>query len=162
MSLRILLLLALLLLQSGCASLFTTMTKTPSYRRAGSIGYRGPRVYSGVRVDAKGVVSEAFIIAIIDLPLSFVFDTLFLPYTIPKSYQDDDDREAFIDSCVERLQSKDPKERRYAVWDLTMFPRRIERVMPHLQKIAWQDSDDEARMQANELLSRWKQAGPPD
>jgi uncharacterized protein YceK len=53
--------------------------------------YEGPRTYSGVRKDL-GILPDAFLslsipwvgIALVDLPFSFVADTVILPWTMPR------------------------------------------------------------------------------
>jgi uncharacterized protein YceK len=73
--------LALLLCASGCMTVDTQLDK----------GYKGPRVYSGVRKDLR-LMGPAFlnlsfgwvVITLFDLPFSLVADTLLLPVTIPR------------------------------------------------------------------------------
>jgi uncharacterized protein YceK len=91
--------LALLLCASGCMTVDTQLDK----------GYKGPRVYSGVRKDLR-LMGPAFlnlsfgwvVITLFDLPFSLVADTLLLPVTIPR----DLDR-----SKVEKEQARVDSER---------------------------------------------------
>ncbi len=66
---------------SGCAtgiSLSTAQKET----RCGS-DCNVPRVYSGSAVDLCGLTADNLaLFALVDLPLSFVADTLMLPYTV--------------------------------------------------------------------------------
>ena len=58
--------------------------------------YETPRIYGGIRFTFKHLFTESppfgAILVILDAPLSLVFDTLTLPYTIPMAvkYGDDD------------------------------------------------------------------------
>jgi len=72
---------ALLVAASGCMTVDTQLDK----------GYKGPRVYSGVRKDLR-LMGPAFLrlnfgwvlITLFDFPFSLVADTLILPVTIPR------------------------------------------------------------------------------
>jgi uncharacterized protein YceK len=47
-----------------------------------------PRVYSGTRCDVHGLSADNVgVIALLDMPLSFVADTIVLPYTVYKQHQ---------------------------------------------------------------------------
>jgi len=78
----ILLFAAVALMESGCGTVATI--KHPSY-----VG--GGIVYSGSRWDSQSVIEgsqrrDVFLLSLaLDLPFSFVADTVALPYTIPYS-----------------------------------------------------------------------------
>jgi uncharacterized protein YceK len=82
---------------SGCASISQTFMKEPF------ISNKNNRIYAGVRLDIKSIAVPfendwdcssfdvkphcyLFPLSIIDVPLSAVFDTIFLPYTLTHYY----------------------------------------------------------------------------
>ena len=71
-----------LLAPSGCTSIYNLSGGGPQFP--------GPSVYGGTRMNFWVLSQEGaihggmqFLLALIDLPLSFVLDTLLLPITIP-------------------------------------------------------------------------------
>ena len=90
-----LLFLMLFSLLSGCASVHQTFISEKNTTNI-SLGYEN-KVYAGTRKDGQVIVlcftsgpwaiifCPVALFATVDLPFSFVGDTLFLPYTIPKS-----------------------------------------------------------------------------
>jgi uncharacterized protein YceK len=86
-------LVAIILLLHGCSTIATVGaggSGAPN-RFQCDVGYRIPRVYSGVANDARfigighktgGSAEGGVGIAILDLPFSLIADTLVLPYTI--------------------------------------------------------------------------------
>ena len=66
------------LLISGCASVIARNT---------NLGITPPAVYPGAAYDIVAIPSPLFPLALIDLPLSFVADTLMLPVDIYRSVE---------------------------------------------------------------------------
>ena len=75
-------------LLSGCASIHETFySKNDNESTHGTYGYKS-KIYAGVKQDADIIYSSCQAMAcifapigLIDMPFSFVADTLFLPYT---------------------------------------------------------------------------------
>ncbi len=79
-------------------------------------GYRGPLVYSGTRYDAK-VLGNAFVdlsiggimFALIDLPFSFLVDTVLLPVTLPRDAARSEQQAEEIQVATERPSPVQPR-----------------------------------------------------
>ena len=87
----------LISLLTGCASINQTFISKDSDNESthGTYGYKS-KVYAGVKQDAGGIVACCYVMAcicapigIIDMPFSFVADTIFLPYTATGKWRND-------------------------------------------------------------------------
>jgi uncharacterized protein YceK len=97
--------LCLLLMLAGCATMVTQFDEKERYTFPGARQRTIPQIYSGTAANlvyAKDIICETTgaqgdeaaseccfspFYFIVDIPLSFVGDTLLLPYTIPKQIQ---------------------------------------------------------------------------
>jgi len=87
-TLKLLILAVSMILADGCSTIYTQSSHM-SNRDCDYCSYT-PQIYSGTATNICGLRSENLLILvnIIDLPLSFVADTLILPYTVYKQYSE--------------------------------------------------------------------------
>lgn len=100
---------------SGCASIHQTfISKEYNDTTHGAYGYKS-KVYAGVKMDVGVVGACCYMMAcicapvgLIDMPFSFVADTLFLPYTITSATLNDNKLKRCVDN--KRKQGRDDDE----------------------------------------------------
>lgn len=111
-----LVLLVLISLISGCASIHQTfISKEYENEAVGPYGIRN-KVYAGIKSDADAVVGCCYMlacicapIAIIDMPFSIVADTLFLPYTVTRNQR----KKNIIEKCTENKRKQAFEAQKY-------------------------------------------------